>query len=245
MLANDLHGFLVPADANRAAQTLRHLLPDSPLVLTGGLAIEMQIARRGGRFLIRPLHDIDFLVASFDDVRTMPAEALFLRHVHPYDPPGKMLLQGVHRETSVRVDVFRAYGREMERTEAAEIGGVKLRLLRLEDLVARHARLCWDWVEGKTMAPKYARDFLRMLDVAAVELQAGLEAVWQEHRKRGFPATFVETAHEVRRAIVNRRASLVDPVYSTDVNEVCARCQAAAAFPLAPPQEMLARLGYC
>jgi hypothetical protein len=58
---------------------------------------------------------VDFIVGSFDDIPESLGTDFVLRHVHPIDSPGKTLLQCVDPETRVRVDVFRAYGSEIER----------------------------------------------------------------------------------------------------------------------------------
>src|ERR1700677_2602785 len=119
------------ADHDRLKQTLRKLARHdfSGWALTGGLAVEMHLARRGGRTASRKLHDIDFIVSSFDQIPESVAEDFLLRHVHPSDPPGKTLLQCVDAETGVRVDAFRAYGAEMERAGTTRLFSVPLRMI--------------------------------------------------------------------------------------------------------------------
>ena len=113
---------LSESDKLRAERTLGKLFRHdvSWWALTGGFAAETHIKRRGGLAWIRPLHDIDFIVSSFDCIPTTLSEDFLFRHVHPNDPPGKTLLQGVDEETGVRVDVFRAYGSVMDRTVPLE-----------------------------------------------------------------------------------------------------------------------------
>lgn len=236
--------FLTPADLRRAMETLRRLMrhPVARFALTGGFAIEMQIAARGGRTQMRPLHDIDFLVDSFDCIPPTLGAEFLLRHVHPNDPPARTLLQAVDPKTSVRVDVFRAYGGEMDRAEAAELGGILVRMVSLPDLAARHARLCWDLIEGKPVAPKYARDFLRLVEWVD---SRQVEAIWQEHRKPWFAPSFAEAAQEISRAIALRSDLLLSPMNSTDVREICERCHGSDVFPLAEPEVILSHLGYC
>jgi hypothetical protein len=181
-----LNNFLNAADADRAGNVLRTLQKHdvSRWALTGGIAIELQILRFGGRARLRPLNDIDFLVSSFDYIPETLSRNFLFRHVHPDDPPAKTLLQAVDPETSVRVDVFRAYGLEMNRLSSIEVDGFSLKLTSLQDLAARHARLCWDLNGGKQVHPKYVQDFLRLIDVAVVE---DIKDVWREHRKPHFP----------------------------------------------------------
>ena len=232
------------SDKLRAERTLGKLFRHdvSRWALTGGFATEIHIKRRGGLASIRPLHDIDFIVSSFDCIPTTLSEDFLFRHVHPNDPPGKTLLQGVDEETGVRIDVFRAYGSVMDRTVLIEEMSQRLRVISHEDLTARAARLCWDLQEDRPVAPKYARDFLRLLDLSTPEDVAW---AWQDHRQAHRPESFAAVAAEIRRLVAVRPKLLVGPVYSTDVPEICNRCVKTFALPLADAQRILNILGYC
>ena len=65
-----LDKFLATEDRDRAAQTFNRLasLDVSQLALAGGFAIELHILEREGKTLLRPLHDMDFLAATFDNI---------------------------------------------------------------------------------------------------------------------------------------------------------------------------------
>jgi hypothetical protein len=244
----DCDRFLNSVDASRLAATLHRLSRHdiSGWALTGGIAIELHIQRFGGEACLRPLHDVDFVADSFEQIPASLGDKLrdelLMRHVHPHDPPGKTMLQGVDPETSVRVDVFRAYGFEMDRVSTIEVAGVALRMVSLRDIVARHARLNWDLMEGKQVAPKYARDFLRLLEFVAVDQ---MEDIWQEHRKPQSPENFAATIQQLRRVIGLRSDLLVGPTYSTDPDEVCPRCRKTDAFRLADARQIMLHLGYC
>jgi hypothetical protein len=240
----DLNAFFNPEEALRVERTLHKLAVHdiSRLAITGGLAIEIHILQHGGEPLPRQLHDIDFMAASFDDIPASLGNELLLRHVHPHDPPGKNMLQGVDQETRVRIDVFRAYGAEMERAVPVTIAGLRLGMVSLEDLVARHARLNWDLVEGHFLAPKYARDFLRMIDRVTTD---ELQSIWQEHRKPQHLKSFRETVLRLEVAIKKHPDLLVSPTYSSDIREVCQRCENAEDFPLSDASQIFAILGYC
>jgi|SRR5580692_7915261 hypothetical protein len=224
--------FLNSTDCARVTRTLRKLAAHdiSRWALSGGLAIEFHILSRGGMPRLRPLHNIDFVTASFDCIPETLGDRLLLRHVHPYDPPAKNMLQGVDQETEVRMDVFRAYGSEMNRVLPIEIATLAFQVVSLEDMVARHARLNWDLMEGKPIAPKYAQDFLRLLEFVTTE---EVESIWREHRKPQSPESFAETVRQLRRVIASRSDLLIPPTYSTNVDEVCHRCEGTGAFPLA------------
>jgi hypothetical protein len=211
------------------------------LGVNGGLSIELQILRSGGRARVRPLEDIDFLVSSFDCIPETLSRNFLFRHVHPDDPPAKTLLQAVDPELGVRVDVFRAYGLEMNRLLSIEVDGFSLKLASLHDLAARHARLCWDLIGGKQVHPKYVQDFLRLIDVAIVE---DVEDVWREHRKPYFPEDFCEAVSALLQVIALRSDLMVAWDYSTNVNEVCLRCRETRTFPLAHGTQIYSILGY-
>jgi len=241
--------FLEPADADRASRTLQRLARHniSGFALTGGLAIEWQMLARGAQPVRRPLNDIDFLVDAFDRIPLSLAADLLVRHVHPGDPPGKTLLQAVDPRTSVRIDIFRAYGNEMARTRPIALAGISLNIVAAEDMLARHARLCCDLLAGQPVNPKFARDFLRLLDGTSADAQAlaGLDPVWQEHRKPSHPGSLFDAVSALSSAISERADLLIPSACSRNVLEVCPRCHATPEFPLAPAQQILAHLGYC
>jgi hypothetical protein len=231
-------------DRERANQTLDKLARHdiSGFALTGGFATEQHIKWHGVRPLIRPLHNVDFIVRSFESIPESLGQDFLLRHIHPDDPPGKTLLQFVDPDTSVRLDVFRASGSVMDRVLMAELGFGVDKVVSLEDLTARAARLSWDLSGDDRVAPKYVRDFIRLLEVANADKVA---EVWQEHRNRHSPQRFSHAANEIERLIEARSNRLVAPIYSTDVDAFCARCRETAALKLADASRILAMLGYC
>jgi len=228
----------------RAERTIRKLVRHdiSRWALTGGFATEIHIKRCGGSSEPRPLHDIDFIVSSFDGIPQSLSRDFLFRHVHPEDPPGKTLLQCVDEETGVRVDVFRAYGSVMNRLQPIDRKFETFPMISMEDLTARAGRLSWNLCEGQTVAPKYVRDFLRLMELSTTE---SVESAWQDHRQAHRPERFEAAVAEIRRALAERPELLVRPVYSTDANAVCERCVGTATLPLADARRILAILGYC
>jgi hypothetical protein len=240
----DFSKFLSHSDAARAQGTLARLRAHriEPLVLTGGLAIELHWHRFGFPAQLRPLNDIDFLVNSFDEIpRTLGVNLLF-RHVHPSDPPARTLLQCIDPETAVRVDIFRTYGNIVNRAIPVALCGITMRMVSVEDLIARTARLCMDLRAGEQMPAKHARDFLRVLPLADRD---EVEPAWQEHRKPNHPRSFVDAANLLQDLIGARRDLQIVPVYSQDVSATCSRCKPTQAFPLADATRVLSLLGYC
>jgi hypothetical protein len=189
----DFSTFLSPADAERAHGTLRLLRAHriEPLVLTGGLAVELHMLRFGLPAETRALNDMDFLVDSFDDIPTTLAAELLFRHVHPHDPPGKTLLQCVDPETAVRVDIFRAFAGIVARARQVELCGAAMRIISVEDLTAHTGRLCMDLAANEKTPAKHAQDFLWLLP--PVDLEA-MRPIWKEHRKPDHPESFAAVA---------------------------------------------------
>ena len=157
--------FFSPTDRVRAELTLRKIamFDVSRWAITGGLAIEIHLYQHAAKSFIRPLQDIDFMTASFDKIPNGLAKDLLFRHIHPHDPPGRNLLQGVDPVTNVRVDVFRAYGLEMERVAPVARRGDDAS----NGFAQRHDRpacpLELGFAGRQFVAPEPARDFLRMM----------------------------------------------------------------------------------
>jgi hypothetical protein len=239
-----LSEFLSGQDAELARRTLARLrlYSTSPLVLTGGLAVELH--RRRGELAIepRPLNDIDFLVEAFEAIPSTAFAGMIFRHVHPHDPPGKTLLQAVDAETAVRVDVFRACGNVIARSIPMEVEGIELRVVSAEDLAARTTRTCMDLPCGTPIPAKHARDFLRLIPLVDTNSN---EEIWQEHRKPNHPGSFAKTAALLFELIGSRQDLQIIANYSRDTTASCSRCEATEAFPLADAQHIFSLLGYC
>jgi hypothetical protein len=245
----DLAAILSSSDADRASRTLAMLRRHraESLVLTGGMAIELNMLLAKGAPAVRPLNDIDFVVDSFSEIPATLAADLIFRHVHPHDPPAKTLLQCVHAqhvrpETAVRVDIIRAYGGTTARGVRVQLNGASMRMVSLEDLAARTARLCMGLAADEAVPAKHARDLLRLLAVVDLE---HIETAWQDHRKAGYPASFSHAARKLTALIAERPDLQIDPVYSRDTTARCSRCEATPAFPLADAGRVLSLLGYC
>jgi hypothetical protein len=130
----------------------------------------------------------------------------------------------------------------MGRAIPTVIGGVSLRLISIEDLVARTGRLCMDLANNMPIPAKHARDFLRLLPFADVN---AVEPVWQEHRKPMHPKSFRAAADLLMQLIATRADLQIIPGYSCDTNESCPGCEGTASFALAAPERILSVLGYC
>jgi hypothetical protein len=237
--------FLSAGDVERAMRTLEKLAKHniSGWALTGGLATELHFVLRGRGPLLRELNDIDFVADSFEAIPKSLADDFWFRHIHPADPPGKTMVQMVDAENRLRVDVFRAFGETMRRTSVLkELLPVPVQLISLEDLLARSARLALDLSGGVATPAKYARDFVRLSELAKAD---DVETAWQDQRKKTDPASFAEASKVLHTLIPASAALLVTKEYSRDTNERCQRCKEEPQFVLAEPEAVLSLLGYC
>jgi len=125
--------------------------------------------------------DIDFMTSSFDAIPASLGQQLLLRHVHPHDPPGRTCFKALTRNRKFesmfpRIRLGDGASRARDHCRSQASNGLA------RDLLARHARLNCDLMEGNLVAPKFARDFLRMIDLVTPD---ALESICKEHRKPG------------------------------------------------------------
>src|SRR5215467_6654149 len=106
---SSMQSFLSSDDSVRAINTLGKLAGHeiSRWALVGGLAVEFHCQHSGHAHSIRHLSDIDFVACAFECIPVTLARDFLFRHVHPFDPPGKTIMQLIDADTLLRVDVFR------------------------------------------------------------------------------------------------------------------------------------------
>src|SRR5215469_4866853 len=236
--------FLSIGDSTRAFHTLRKLALHevSRWALVGGLAVEFHCLHSGHPHAIRHLSDIDFVAPTFECIPESLARDLLFRHVHPFDPPGKNMMQLIDADTSLRVDVFRANGGIMSRAISVDVPSGPLRVISVEDVLAHEARLLLDLDASVPVAAKHADDYLRLAELVK---SSDMEAAWQDHRKPTHPMTFGETNILLKRLIATRRNLQINLEYSKDPAEICPRCVRTSPFQLTDPNVVLSLLGYC
>ena len=116
--------FLSSTDAARVSRVLEKFAVRNlrRFALTGSLALETQWIALGHAPHRRALNDLDIVVESFTSIPDTLAQDFLVRHIHPKAPQGKMLIQLVDPEEAVRIDVFRAYGATMARSQPVCFG---------------------------------------------------------------------------------------------------------------------------
>jgi hypothetical protein len=204
--------------------------------------MELQLKGAGEPPLLAHLNDIDIVVRSFDAIPATLADGFLFLHIHPNATDGKTLMQLVDPDQAIRVDLFLECGSTIERSNPFPLGDRVVRLVSLEDLAARAARVVLDLASGVAVPRKHSEHFLRLAPATNPNL---IETAWREHRKHDSPATFREAAERVRGLIQNQAHLLVTPEYSRDVNAICERCEHVGSFRRAVPQTILSILGYC
>jgi hypothetical protein len=237
-----LENFLSYNDQGRVQRVIQKLAGHDlrSWVLTGGLAVEIHHVKHGAAPVRRPLNDIDFLATSFDCLSKDLHKNFLFRHVHPFDPPGKTILQAIDVDKAVRVDVFNDGRVASLHAEVISLSGCEMQMISLEDLLARMARLTLNIAYGETVPTKHAQDFLRLSELANLEC---METVWPYHRRENHPATFRE-AHELLQDLIpSRQELLFTPAYSTAF-EICQRCVSTPYFQLADTERLFSILGY-
>jgi len=236
--------FLSLADTGRASQAFRKLQRHDirAWVLTGGIAVEIHRLRLGCEPSIRVLNDLDFVVSSFDCIAETLAGDFLCRHLHPFDPPGKMLAQFIDAESRLRIDVFRAHGATLSRTVRVQLPFGVMEVLSPEDLIARLARIVLQISRGIPVAPKYAYDLVRLLEVFH---PAQVELAWLDHRRPEYAINFQRACRLAFDLIKSRQQLLVNPEYSKRIDEECLRCVPQGRFHLVDPEKMMSIMGYC
>jgi len=236
--------FLSVADAERALYAFRKLARHEIglWAVTGGFAVEIHHWRLGRPCSPRSLNDIDFIASSFAQIHHTLADDFLFRHIHPMGPPGKTMLQLIDPESALRIDVFRASGATMDRAFQQDLQSGTFKLVSIEDLAAREARLTLDLAQHVPVPSKHAQDFLRLIELVD---DAEVEPAWQDHRNPQHPVTFAETKRLLQDLIPAHPELLITPSYSNNTEEICTRCNSTSAFQLADPKVVLSLLGYC
>jgi len=233
--------FLTADDARRATLVLERLLSRGlSCALTGSLAIEAQLRAHGLGFGRCELNDIDLVVADIKSVSESVAEGFLLSHVHPLAPEGKLLVQMIDPEHRLRVDVFRAYGKSLSRSQRLDSETGDLNVLALEDLRARSiAQICTPLESGRSTDIKFESVFRRLFGHGQELL---LTEAWNDHRQFT-PGTVADASKRAFTLLLERPHLLVQEEYSSRFIP-CEKCREHASLKLAKPEEIIALLGY-
>lgn len=191
--------------------------------------------------LSRGMSDLDIVVENFGAVPDKLAEGFLVRHVHPDSEAGKIVAQLVDAEERLRIDVFSARGRTFSRSSTVDSVFGMMRVVSIEDMASRLARVLLDLGRDKEVPLKHAQDFqpLRMhSDPDRVE------EAWRDHRPPDYHDSFVAVCRRLEVLIDSKANLLVVPEYSQPVGAICPRCRETRLWRLAPDRIIHSILGY-
>ena len=236
--------FLSSTDAARVCRVLEKFAVRNlrGFALTGSLALETQWIALGHVPHRRALNDLDLVVELSASIPDTLAQDFLVRHIHPKAPQGKMLIQLVDPEEALRIDIFRAYGVTMARSQPVCFGTSSIQVTSPEDLAARAASLVMDLERGVPVARKHAEDFQILVEMIGPDK---IEPAWQDHRKLTDPGTFTEARTRISNLVKSHSDLLVVPDYSHDADAACPKCEEIGPFRLASPALIMSILGYC
>jgi hypothetical protein len=228
-------------DARRATAVVRAVLARGlPCALTGGLAIAARLRTSGRRVERRALNDVDLVVPSFADIPESLAAAFLLNHVHPDAAEGRTLLQLIAGTERLRIDLFRAFGATLARATTLEEATGALRVVSIEDLVARTtAMVCGQLREGRPVDAKHVTAFNQLLGLGRRDR---LDLAWADHRQN-VPGTLADAVVETTGLLRERPELVVVEEYSTQITP-CDRCRPHGVFRPAAPERIVQILGY-
>lgn len=233
---------LCESDARQATEVVDALLAHGlQCALTGGLAIEAQLRAHGRPVVSRQLNDIDFVVEGFAAIPESLAGSFLQHHVHPDASEGKMLLQLIDRDRALRIDLFGAFGRSVERTCRLDDDTGVLNVLSVEDLVARSTSfVCGRLQHGRTVDSKHVSSFRRLRGLGHPQRLAD---AWNDHRQSVL-GTIDEAAMNAAWLLEAHPELIVADQYSAETPP-CTRCHSIGPFRPAPCETIVEILGYC
>ena len=209
--------------------------------LTGGLAINAQLRIHGRSVGQRGLNDIDLVVEDFASIPGSLAASFLQHHVHPDAVDGRTMMQLVDEPRAIRIDLFHALGSTLSRSVTLDDETGELKVLSVEDLVARTTPLvCGRLRRGQSVDVKHATAFTRLLGLGRPDR---LAAAWNDHRQQ-VPGTLDAASREAARLLEAHPELVVVEEYSRDISP-CERCREHGPFRPASPSKIVEILGYC
>jgi hypothetical protein len=244
-----IEGFLIMIldshiDIAKYNDTLRKLARhvEEPVVVTGSIATGWHLIKNGRPVRRIRLNDIDIVVEGVSSLRTSLSQDFLISHFHPRRGGGRILIQLVDEEHSLRIDVFTPSTRTLtRRLTDFVIGEVSCRIVSAEDLSAKLLTVIYPAAEGAPVEPKYVESFNLLSTIADRDI---LREVWREYRKENQTLNFDEAAEAVQRSVTAHPGLLQASDYSQDVIKTCPWCYESEQFPLASRSRIYKVLGY-
>jgi hypothetical protein len=209
------------ADTERLSGCLGRLLPHvrrNGVAITGGVAMQLGIARLGGQQGLRTeVADLDLVAVSLDAVAPGAADEFLVSHYHVVQPGvPKFMIQLVDPVSRLRIDVFPDLVGSVADARDAVVGEQCVPVLPLERVFEHKLLTLSRASRSAPIDPKHVRDtqFLGNL--------------------LGRPTPSVDSE------------AVVTDVYGPDADRSCTRCELSRrpSWPLAPKDRIFELLGW-
>jgi hypothetical protein len=207
-------------EIGRLAGCLGRLLPHlrrDGVAITGGVAMEIGLARAGHPGSRRTIADLDLVAADLDVVSPGVASPFLISHYHVPQPDApKFLVQLVDPIARIRIDIFPDLAGAIANAQIVTIGEHAVKVLTLESIFGHKVQTISKASATRPVDPKHDRDARRLGAIASSEVPPVAPG------------------------------ALTADVYRTDADVSCRRCEQSRTknFPLAPKQKILEILGW-
>jgi hypothetical protein len=152
-----------------------------------------------------------------------------------------MLMQLIDEPRAIRIDLFHALGSTLSRSVTLDDVTGELKVLSVEDLVARTTALVSGCLQrGQRIDVKHVTAFTRLFGLGRPEQ---LAVAWNDHRQQ-VPGTLDSASREAARLLEAHPELVVAEEYSRDASP-CERCCEHGPFRPASPSRIVEILGYC
>ena len=150
-------------------------------------------------------------------------------------------MQLVDEPRAIRIDLFHALGGTLSRSVTLDGETGELRVLSVEDLVARTTALVSGRLRrGQSIDVKHVTAFTRLFGLGRPEQ---LAVAWNDHRQQ-VPGTLDSASREAARLLEAHPELVVVEEYSRDASP-CERCREHGPFRPGPSGRIVEILGYC
>ncbi len=203
----------------RLAGCLGRLLPHlrrDGVAITGGVAMEIGLARSGHSGSRRTIADLDLVAADLDVVSPGVASQFLISHYHVPQPDApKFMVQLVDPIARIRIDIFPDLAGSIVDAPTLTIGEHAVKVLTLASIFDHKVQILSKASATRPVDPKHDRD-ARLLGAIAASAVPPVAP-----------------------------GALIADVYGTD-DVSCRRCEQSrrTSFPLAPKQQIFEILGW-
>jgi hypothetical protein len=204
----------------RLAGCLGRLLPHLRLegvAITGGVAMEIGLARSGRPGSRRTIADLDLLAADLDVVSPGVASQFLISHYHVPQPDApKFMVQLVDPIARLRIDIFPDLAGSIADAQTVTIGEHAMKVLTLASIFDHKVQTISKASAIRPVDPKHDRDARLLGAIASSDVPP-------------VPP-----------------GALIADEYGTDADVSCRRCEQSRSesFPLAPKQKIFEILGW-